>query len=328
MRLTFALALFATPLTAQEVDLASIVSEHIVPRYETLASEGAALAAAARADCQPGSETLRDAYGRAFDAWVAVSHLRFGPSETDERAFELAFWPDPRGTTPKSLAQLIRDADPVVEDAEEFGTVSVAARGFYAMEFLLYDAQFQTAEDADYRCALIRAIADDVDLNTDAILSDWETSYAALLTNPGNATYRTEAEAARQLFTALSTGLEFTVTQRLGRPLGTFDRPRPTRAEVRRSGRSLRHVEISIDTLSDLAARLSAGDPEIAEAFELARAAAARVEDPTFASVGDVQGRLRVEALQQRVDTARKLSALRIGEALGVEAGFNSLDGD
>ncbi|MEM1102191.1 MAG: imelysin family protein [Pseudomonadota bacterium] len=328
MRLALAVALAATPLTAQEADLSGIVAGHILPRYETLAAESAALAAAAEADCSPESADLRAAYGSAFDAWVAVSHLRFGPSETEERAFELAFWPDPRGTTPKSLATLIRDADPVVEDADAFGTVSVAARGFYAMEFLLYDAQFLAVEETAYRCALIEAVARDIAGNAEAILTDWEGGYADLLTIPGNDTYRTEAEAARQLFTALSTGLEFTVTQRLGRPLGTFDRPRPARAEARRSGRSLRHVVLSIDTLADLAARLSDNDPEIADAFAEARAAAERVEDPTFASVSEVQGRLRVEALQQRLDTARKLAALRIGEALGVEAGFNSLDGD
>ncbi|HBR37591.1 MAG TPA: peptidase M75, partial [Sulfitobacter pontiacus] len=54
----------------------------------------------------------------AFDAWIAVSHLRFGPSETDNRAFALAFWPDSRGATPKTLAGLITDADPVGRDPQ------------------------------------------------------------------------------------------------------------------------------------------------------------------------------------------------------------------
>ena len=79
----------------------SIVSEHILPRYETLATEGAALVAAINADCQPESDTRRDASGRAFDAWVAVSHLRVGRSEKDERVFKLAFLP---GAAPRLKA--------------------------------------------------------------------------------------------------------------------------------------------------------------------------------------------------------------------------------
>jgi len=33
------------------------------------------------------------AYHVAFDAWMSVSHLRFGPSEADDRAFAIAFYP-------------------------------------------------------------------------------------------------------------------------------------------------------------------------------------------------------------------------------------------
>ena len=105
----------------------------------------------------PPERYLGRSLSRRFDAWVGVSHLRFGPSEQDDRAFALAFWPDPRGSTPKALAALIRDEDPVVSNPDDFSTVSIAARGFYALEFLLFDPQFATAENTDYLCALIQA---------------------------------------------------------------------------------------------------------------------------------------------------------------------------
>ncbi|MEM1102031.1 MAG: di-heme oxidoredictase family protein, partial [Pseudomonadota bacterium] len=161
----------------------------------------------AQADCGPESAELRPVYNTASDAWTRVSHLRFGPSEEEERGFALAFWPDPRGSTPKTLATLLRDADPVVDTSEEFATVSVAGRGFYAMEFLLYDAQFTGADDAAYVCALTQAVARDIAASSAAIEAEWAGGYAALMTAPGNDIYRTEDEALRQLFTALSTGL-------------------------------------------------------------------------------------------------------------------------
>ena len=271
---------------------------------------------------------MRAAYHDAFDAWTGVSHLRFGPSETEDRAFALAFWPDPRGSTPKALGTLIRDQDPAVNSPEDFATVSVAARGFYALEFLLYDPQVTGGGDEDYRCALLRAVAADISANAAAILGDWESGYGNLMSNPGNDTYRTATEAAQQFFTALSTGLEFASTTRLGRPMGTFDRPRPKRAEARRSGRSLRNVVLSLESAQDLAALLSGDDPDVDDAFENAIREASELDDPVFAGVAEPQGRFRVEALQQRIEVIRRLLAEDIGPRLGIAAGFNSLDGD
>ncbi len=323
-----ALALAATPLAA-EVDLGGIVDGHVLPRYQALAAESAALAGAAEANCSADSAALREACGAAFDAWVGVSHLRFGPSEEGDLAFALAFWPDPRGSSPKALGALIRDADPVADSVDSYAQVSIAARGFYAMEFLLYEPALQTPESADYRCALTRVMAADMAQTSAAILEGWQEGYADLMREAGqNDTYRTRDEALRQMFTALSTGLEFTSDTRLGRPLGTFDKPRPMRAEARRSGRSLRHVILSLKALRDLGARLSEQDEALDRAFGRALERAETLDDPVFAGVAEPQGRLRVEVLQQAINDIRTLVSEDLGPRLGIAAGFNSMDGD
>ena len=316
------------PSLAASPDLTEIVDGHVLSGYRLLSEESADLAEAAREDCQPSSEALRGAYHEAFDAWVSVSHLRFGPSEQDDRAFALAFWPDPRGSTPKALGTFLRDEDAVVARPEDFRTVSIAARGFYALEFLLYDAQFLDAENVEYRCQMIRAVTEDIASNAAAILEGWETGYAELMRSPGNQTYRSETEAAQQFFTALSTGLQFTSEARLGRPLGTYERPRPNRAEARRSERALRHVVLSLQGTRDLADKLSDGDAALLDAFDNAIARARNLDDPIFAGVSDPQTRFRVEVLQQNVDLIRRILSESLGPKLGVAAGFNSLDGD
>ena len=182
--------------------------------------------------------------------------------------------------------------------------------------------------DATYRCALIRAVCRDISTNAAAILDDWENGFSDLIGNPGNDTYRSAREAARQFFTALSTGLEFTSGTRLGRPMGTFDRPRPRRAEARRSGRSLRHVALALEATQGLAKLLSDGDEGLAEAFETAISRAKVLDDPVFAGVADPQGRLRVEVLQQDIEEIRRILAESLGPSLGIAAGFNALDGD
>lgn len=327
--LTFFVALFvASTAHAQVPSSGPIVQGHVLPGYRALSTTAADLEQAAAADCSPESPELRAAYGAAFDAWVGVSHLRFGPSEVDDRAFALAFWPDPRGSTPKALGALIRAKDPIIETAQGFKSVSIAARGFYALEFLLYDPQFTGGDDPAYTCALIQAVAADISENADAILAGWEDGYAALMETPGNDTYRTPTEAAQQFFTALSAGLEFTADTRLGRPLGTFDRPRPNRAEARRSGRSLRHVILSLQSTRQLAAALSGDDATLDAAFAEALTQAQSLTDPIFAEVASPQGRLHVEIVQQRIGIIRELLSSVLGPRLGFAAGFNSLDGD
>ncbi|MEL6414071.1 MAG: imelysin family protein [Pseudomonadota bacterium] len=318
----------ASPLAADDIDIGAIVEGHVLPGYQALAAETANLAESAAEDCTPASPALIDAYHDAFDAWVGVSHLRFGPSEQDDRAFALAFWPDPRGSTPKALSALIRNADDAVTDPVEFEAISIAARGFYALEFLLFDPQLSNSENPAYHCALIRAVTNDISSNADAILAGWQDGYGDLMSNPGHDTYRTHAEAAQQLFTALATGLEFTSQTRLGRPMGSFDRPRPNRAETRRSARSLRHVILSLRATRELASLISMNNRQVDMAFDRAVQRAEELDDPLFAGVSDPQGRLRVELLQQDVDAIRSILAEEVGPALGIAAGFNSLDGD
>ncbi|SLN42875.1 Imelysin [Pseudoruegeria aquimaris] len=216
----------------------------------------------------------------------------------------------------------------MVNTPEAFATVSIAARGFYALEYLLFDPQFSGAANPAYHCTLVRAVTVDIAANAAAILDDWQEGYAALMIAPGNDVYRSETEAAQQLFTAVTTGLEFTANARLGRPLGSFDAPRPNRAEARRSGRSLRHVQLSLAATRELAALVSGGNAEVDAAFAQAEERAEALADPVFAGVTDPLARFRIEALQQDIEALRRLLTERIGPSLGIAAGFNALDGD
>jgi hypothetical protein len=334
-----ALALPA-PAVAQdtsEVDAAGIVEaaldRHILPGYARLAEETEDLAEAAEVGCAADDPGLRTAFHDAFDAWMGVSHLTFGPAEEENRLFALAFWPDTRGMTPRGLMALIEAADPVVQSTEEYATVSVAARGFYAMEFLLYDEAVRAAGDPTYRCALVQTVARDIHATAIDLRAAWEQDFADLMRDAGrNDRFRSPDEPLRTLFGALDQGLEFTADLRLGGPLGSFDRPRPRMAEARRSDRTLVHVTLSLSALEELAMILARDLPgtqaALREAFAIALERAETLDDPVLAGVDDPHGRIRIEVLQQRVAEIRDLARAELGPALGVAAGFNSLDGD
>jgi len=329
--IVFAAAVVYTPFAAMaNPSIAGIIDNHILPRFETLASASEALSETAALDCDPTSGKLRTAYGAAFDAWVSVSHLRFGPTEVDDRAFALAFWPDSRGATPRALAALIAGEDPIGLDAEAYREVSIAARGFYALEFLLYDDELM--QPSDYHCTLVQTVTADIAATSLAIVDGWQTHKDVLLSPAPDATYRSDDEVLQEMLRALSAGLQFTQDSRLGRPLGTFDRPRPTRAETRRSGRSAQHVMLSLTSLQDLASHLAVSDANLSDTinrqFDDALGKLAILNDPVFAGVAEPQSRLKVEVLSQSIGTIRTTVQTELGPTLGVAAGFNSLDGD
>lgn len=322
MRLTFVLCLVAAPVAA---DVSGIVSGHVLPRHATLAQETRQLAEAANANCS--REALAPNFNTAYDAWIAVSHLQLGPIEDQGLSLAMSFWPDTKDRTGKALARLTSVQDPIVGAPEAFEEVSAAAQGFTALERVLYGDEPAT----DYTCQLTRAIASGLVRKSEHLLDDWP-AFAILITtagDAGNTRFQSAEEAQRAFYTALSTGLEFLHDQRLGRPLGTYDRPRPLRAEARRSERSLRNIAVSLAALEELAGLMSDDPlPKTRAAFADAGARARALDDPALAGVADPMSRIRIEVLQQAVHEIQMSVVEEIGTPLGISAGFNSLDGD
>ncbi|MQY43215.1 peptidase M75 [Epibacterium sp. SM1969] len=308
-----------------------IVTTQILPAFTALSDTADAFAANAPEKCHSDPEAFKKSYGSTFDAWIRASHWRFGPTETDARGFSLAFWPDNRGRIAKSVNGVLRSENRKILEDGAFAQFSVAGKGFYALDHLLFDEAAQNLASADYRCDLASAMAVDIAATAQAIKDDWQQNFTALMQAPSRR-YQSTSEAHQELFKALGTGLQIIDELRLARPLGSFDAPRPRRAEAWRSGRSQRHVILSLEALAPLAHRLSADAPELQlrldAAFGRSLKRARALDDPTFAGVSDPQSRIRIEALKQSVVDLRNLVTTELGPRLGVDAGFNSLDGD
>ena len=305
------------------------IENHALPRVHSFAVQTKALEVNAMADCT--AEALRPSFQNAFDAWMGISHLTFGPLEVNGRGLAIGFWPDKRGMVGSTVAQLVRDEDKAVESAEAFAEVSVAGRGLFALELLLYDQEFAGYSRDSYTCRLVQAEARDLARMAAEVDTDWARTAELMRTagEAGNPVYLSPREPAQQFYTVLMAGLEFTADQRLGRPMGTFDKPRPERAEARRSGRSLRNIELSLAALKDLAEKLAVEPiPVTEEAFARAMAQAQDLQDPVLEGVSDPSGRLKVEIVQQSTRAVQDAVAGEIGAHLGVTEGFNSADGD
>ena len=315
-----ALFLFVAGPGAAMADTAAVVTDHADPGYQAFAAATATLAGIE--SCDP--ETLRPAFHAAYDAWLAVAHLHLGPAEEEGRSLAILFWPDPKGLGAKAQRALLA-GDPAALTPEAMAQQSVAARGLSGLERLLYPE-----DGLANACPLIAATADDLARMADDLAADWGAFGDLLMTagQPGNTRFLSADEATQALFTQLVTGLEFIADRRIGRPLGTFDKPRPDLAESRAAGRSARNILLSLRALRDLTLALSPDSPRTLAAFDKALSLAEAIRDPDLSGIADPQGWLKLEILQQAVRATRETAIAELGPALGVGLGFNSQDGD
>jgi uncharacterized protein len=316
-----ALLLSVLLATTAGADTTTVVQSHIRPGYA--AFDDAAERLAAVDSCNP--EDLRPAFQDTYDAWMKVEHLHVGPAEEEGRSLSVLFWPDPKGLGAKAQAALLK-ADPATLTMEAMAQQSVAARGLAGLERLLYPAEALPGDP----CALIEATANDLARTAEVLAQDWGPYGDLLLSagEPGNDRYLKPEEATQALFTQLATGLDFIADRRIGRPLGTFDKPRPDLAEGRASGRSLANITQSLIALRDLSQSLSPESMKTLAAFDHAIKLAQAFTDPTFDTISDPQAWLKLEILQQAVRTTHDTAVAELGPALGVELGFNAQDGD
>lgn len=314
--------------------VSAAVEGHALPRFARLAAATAELADAARALCggDAGRAALDAAYHAAFDAWMGVAHLSFGPLEADGRGAAIAFWPDARGATPRTLARLLADRDAAADDPAEYAEVSIAARGLTALDWLMFDADAPALEG--YACRLVAAVSADLAATAAAVDADWRGGYAAAMEAPDGAPYRDADEALTAFYRAFATGLEGLADLRLGRPMGDGERVWPRKAEAWRSGRPLRNIRLALAALDDLAARafIPALAAEQAEALRRrldgARAAAEVAPAPMAAALETAEGLEAYRRLRIQVALLRDFAELTLAPALGVGLGFNALDGD
>ena len=324
------LAAFVVGATPAWADVQDAVEHHALPAIDAFHTAATDLFEASIRDCL--AEAMVGPYNAAFDAWMGMSHLQAGPVETGGRGLAIAFWPEKRGMVQRTVAQMVADQDPIVTNPDAFGDVSIAGRGLFALEYLLFDPELSVYQAGDYTCAMVRAISADMVAMAEQIQAEWTQDYGPALVNAGaegNTRFLTPIEAQRAIYTSILTGLEFTADQRIGRPLGTFDTPRPTRAEAWRSARSLRNVELSLLALYDLASEFADGPtPTMDDAFERAMTAVQKFNDPVFARVAEPQGWFEADVMRQSIQLVEQAIAAEIGDPLGIAAGFNSSDGD
>lgn len=311
-----------------KADVQDVVEQDILVHFSAFAEQAAAFSDMSAMNCT--AYTLRPAFGDLMQSWMQVQHWRIGPSQ--HLVHEIAFWPDPRGFVPSTLSSLITEQDQAAFDPAAFAEVSIAGRGLFALELMLFDPDFSNYGLGDYECQLVRAIASDLAANAVALSAGW-SDYAETLLTAGdgeNQVFQTKTEAEAAIFTQVLSGLEFTVDQRIARPLGTIDRPRPTRAEAWRSENSLPNIITSTQAMITSARFLYGQTTPTLDAAEASFLNATSAVE--LANLGEIEtdsiAWFKLSVLQERVNNVATAIQNDIGTAMNLSAGFNAGDGD
>jgi len=355
----------ATSARAQSDDVryqafdVAMARDYLLPRYQALVEatdkQEQSWAAFCRQPAADGFGAVRSAFQAAMDAWMPLQHVHTGPVSLQTRIDRIYFWPERKNAVTKQLATLLQSGDAAALAPDHIATASVAVQGFPALQLLLYDGDdpahsFLSADPAAaYRCAYGLAVARNLKAIAGQIVADWTAAIGAMAAAPPRSGGEfglpgSSKDMAQQMFTDLLTLFQLVGDLKLALPLGlSLDKPKPKLAESWRSGRSLRNVELNLesaramygkDRTSGFRSLMPAGgdsdalDEQIVGAFAEMSSSLAAVPMPLDSAVGDSSARPEVEALLADVRRVRDLVGQKLPTAIGLSVGFNALDGD
>jgi predicted lipoprotein len=336
-------ALLVTPTHAQSAPdgllLRRVVDEVIVPGYADLAQAAEAQQAQWQSFCPSptpeGLAKLRDAYHRTADSWSSIELVHYGPIADDFRGERLNFWPERKNAVEKALKAALAKADDAALALETFRKGSAGVQGLPALERLLFsegagNADFAGGPEAEFRCRLGTAIAANILAIAREVHRGWtdgDNAIAARLIAP---------EIAGGLKAALATDLlgayVLIKDKKLGPAMGNDPADtRPRMAESWRSGRSLRAIQLNLESTGAILRILAEGMPKKDSTALRNNDTALRVAKRLSGDLGALAAgpqRRELILLRDAADAAGKRAIEEVPVVLGVTVGFNSLDGD
>lgn len=306
--------------------------------YEALADSSRNLEQAADRFCAAPSANpherarLESAWADAFFDWQRVRFVDFGPVKQDSLSWQLQFWPDPKNLVGKKVRARFDGDQPI--SAESIAADSVAIKGFPAVEYLLFDEQFEQSPNAlpaSRSCALLTAITAHIRDNSDRLVADWARFRPHFVE---------QDRYADDTVRAAMHALELMKDRRLGAPMGAAGKGRrnPYLSDAWRSGQSMTALKTSLEGIRDmflpgLALRLDSEQGQtLYQRFSRQLAAAIERLDSLSHDISplldDTAGYRQLQLLLLDIERLNTQLSGSIAPELGVVKGFNSSDGD
>ncbi|MEQ1951406.1 imelysin family protein [Mesorhizobium yinganensis] len=348
MLLCLTVSCFAFPALAANATLEKAIDGFVRPAYAAFHTVAAKETGDVQALCaKPSQEKLaaaRKNFVALVSAWSRVEIVRFGPVTEENRLDRILFWPDRKSIGLKQVQAALADEDATAGNAAQLAGKSVAMQGLGALEFVLFGTGSETlgVPGDPYRCSYGLAIAQNLEDMAKAISDAWQMpdGIASTWANPGpdNPLYRNDDEALTELFDVFVHGLEMTRDVRLNGFLGnTPDDDKPKQAIFWRSGATVISLGKNLAGMkalfeaSGLASLLPAESAWIAQSIDFEFNTSQTMIGHEPAPIADMlssDNRGGLPALRLITSHLSELFGVNMAAALGLSAGFSSLDGD
>lgn len=317
--------------------LASLADDVIVPRYDALAEETAALEGAVAGLCAAPSDAAlgaaRDAWRGASAAWAQSEASGVGPV-MERRSGGLIAWPV---VQPERIEALIAERPDLTAEAAK-SEISSTQRGLGGVEHALFAGDAADAlKQGSARCAYLSAVAGAAAAEAAAIRDEW-TAYKDVFAGSSGALSASDsvAELVRTQVFLIRT----IVDMRLAGALGLRGEPDPsaipggaamnTLADLRNQVEGMRAVHQGAEGglgVSALVAPLSAGaDERMRERFAAALTALDAVGGPLRSAAAERSP--EALAVHEALAALQTTLSTEVVSLLGVAVGFSDTDGD
>ncbi len=348
-------SLLLSPAAADPIDpeqttglLTALTDVVVIPGYEALAAESSALNDALDAYCAApdadGRAQVETQFHRVMDAWQRIQIIQFGPVHENKGTARFQFWPDKRGTGQRQLRNVLNSQDESVLATDALAEKSVALGDLQALEYVLFNKPEALATPNSFTCRYALAIARHQTAQASELVRSWhDGDYRDQVLNAASGTdaFFDETEAAGRFLNSLAATIDIVRLQKLDRPMGlTLADARPKRTENWRSHRSLRNIQLNMESVrlfltvddgfGDLL--ISIGKETTAlEAEALVTEILSDIESfdqPLSDLVENAEARSDLENLLSKLRSLESLVRERLAQDLELVAGFNATDGD
>ena len=294
--------------------------------------------------------TAQTAFSELVASWSIIEAIRFGPIRDKNRFEKIFFWPDPRSRGFKQVYRKMAELEVGGSSGKlNFRNSSVAIQGLPALEFLLYGAGFEvlvSGEQASTRCEFAAAISQNIFEISEDVLIAWtvQGGYADFLNSAGktNSVFQSHAEVMQNILKSGSEILLLAVKSKLDSSVQKSTvKAKPKRAPFWRSNLTILNLRgnmtaiVQMHEKMQLVSLLPAEDQGIASQF----AFEAEQVQKTFQKLeSDAETWLQMVATDHKhellryvqipMESVEQVLSSGYPELLGLQLGFNALDGD
>ena len=326
-----------------------IIEQTVLPGYQNLEQSARVEEQSIKQLCaRPSAQNLgiaRENFRFLVEAWSSIEIYRLGPAVQNNRQEKLFFWPDRKSIGLRQVRKLIDSEDPKALTLDSLQGKSVAVQGLLALEYVLFgkgSEDLTAAIPGSYRCSYGATISRAIGDTAQDISDGWTVpnGYADLMYNAGpqNPVYRSQGEVIQDFLRVASEMIQSTRDLKIHNTIKSEPaKSKPKRAPLWRSDLTLFAFQENLKSVDHLFTTGGLGNftPRYTKSlsFELE-------QTNIFLERLDAKQETWLDIVKQGeshelltfvlipLKGAQYVTADLIPQQLGLNLGFNSLDGD